>query len=44
MRALDNAGLDILFARELANPDEGLGRALADRLRRASRRVLDLHE
>jgi L-threonylcarbamoyladenylate synthase len=44
MRALDNAGLDILFARELANPDEGLGRALADRLRRASRRVLDVHE
>jgi L-threonylcarbamoyladenylate synthase len=41
MRSLDAAHLDVLFARELADPASGLGRALADRLRRASRRVLD---
>jgi L-threonylcarbamoyladenylate synthase len=44
IRSLDSDGLDVLFARELANPNEGLGRALADRLCRASRRVLDVHE
>jgi L-threonylcarbamoyladenylate synthase len=44
MRALDAARLDVLFARELADPATGLGRALADRLRRASRRVLDAHD
>jgi L-threonylcarbamoyladenylate synthase len=42
VRALDAEGLDALFARELADPSIGLGRALADRLRRASRRVLDI--
>jgi L-threonylcarbamoyladenylate synthase len=42
MRALDARHLDVLFARELADPQEGLGRALADRLRRASRQVLDI--
>jgi L-threonylcarbamoyladenylate synthase len=41
LRALDAAGLDVLFARELADSEVGIGRALADRLRRASRRVLD---
>jgi L-threonylcarbamoyladenylate synthase len=41
MRSLDAQRLDVLFARELADPTSGLGRALADRLRRASRRVLD---
>jgi L-threonylcarbamoyladenylate synthase len=41
LRALDQSGLDALFARDLANPNVGLGRALADRLRRAARRVLD---
>jgi L-threonylcarbamoyladenylate synthase len=40
MRTLDQAGLDVLYARELANPDVGLGRALADRLRRAASRVI----
>jgi hypothetical protein len=44
MRALDAARLDVLFARELADPATGLGRALADRLRRASRRALDAHD
>jgi L-threonylcarbamoyladenylate synthase len=43
MRALDAERLDVLFARDLANTT-GLGRALADRLRRASRRVLDTRE
>ncbi len=37
LRALDQAGLDVLFARDLADPRRGLGRALADRLRRAAR-------
>jgi L-threonylcarbamoyladenylate synthase len=41
MRSLDAARLDVLYTRELAEPTSGLGRALADRLRRASRRVLD---
>jgi L-threonylcarbamoyladenylate synthase len=41
LRALDAAQLDVLFTRELADPAVGLGRALADRLRRASRRVVD---
>lgn len=41
LRALDAARLDVLFARELADPSSGIGRALADRLRRASRQVLD---
>jgi L-threonylcarbamoyladenylate synthase len=40
LRTLDQAGLDVLYARELANPDIGLGRALADRLRRAASRVI----
>jgi L-threonylcarbamoyladenylate synthase len=44
LRALDAAGLDVLFARELADPAKGLGRALADRLRRASRHVLDTRD
>jgi L-threonylcarbamoyladenylate synthase len=44
VRALDSAGLDMLFARELADPERGLGRALADRLRRASRHVLDTRD
>jgi L-threonylcarbamoyladenylate synthase len=41
LRALDRAGLEVLFVRDLADPNSGLGRALADRLRRASHRVLD---
>jgi L-threonylcarbamoyladenylate synthase len=41
LRALDAANLDVLDARELADPGLGLGRALADRLRRAARRVID---
>jgi L-threonylcarbamoyladenylate synthase len=41
LRSLDAERLDVLFVRELADPTRGLGRALADRLRRASRRVLD---
>jgi L-threonylcarbamoyladenylate synthase len=41
LRALDGADVDLILARELADPDVGLGRALADRLRRAARRVLD---
>ncbi len=41
LRRLDRLGLDVLFVRELANPQEGLGRALADRLRRASQRIVD---
>ena len=44
LRSLDEAGLDALYVRELADPDVGLGRALADRLRRASRRVLDARD
>ncbi|HTD76105.1 MAG TPA: L-threonylcarbamoyladenylate synthase [Chloroflexota bacterium] len=41
VRALDAASLDIIYARDLADPTLGLGRALADRLRRASRRIID---
>lgn len=41
LRSLDRAGLDLLLARDLADPTRGLGRALADRLRRAARRVVD---
>ena len=40
MRSLDAQGLDVLLVRELADPRMGLGRALADRLRRASQRVV----
>jgi L-threonylcarbamoyladenylate synthase len=40
LRSLDSAGLDVLYARELADPEHGLGRALADRLRRAASRVI----
>ena len=41
IRSLDTADLDVLFARDMADVSIGLGRALADRLRRAARRVLD---
>ena len=41
IRALDAANLDVLFARDLADVSIGLGRALADRLRRAARRIVD---
>jgi L-threonylcarbamoyladenylate synthase len=41
IRSLDAAGLDVIFARELADPSIGLGQALADRLRRAARHVVD---
>jgi L-threonylcarbamoyladenylate synthase len=41
LRALDRHRLDILYARDLADPTTGLGRALADRLRRASQQVID---
>ena len=41
LRDLDRADLDVLFSRELADPRSGLGRALADRLRRAASRVVD---
>jgi len=41
LRQLDRLGLDVLFARELADPTRGLGRALADRLRRASQHIVD---
>ena len=44
LRALDAANLDVLITRELADPAVGLGRALADRLRRAAQRVLDSRE
>jgi len=40
LRTLDRLGLDQLFARDLADPATGLGRALADRLRRAATRVM----
>lgn len=40
MRSLDAARLDVLFARDLADVSIGLGRALADRLRRAATRVV----
>ena len=41
IRTLDAADLDVLFARDLADVSIGLGRALADRLRRAARRIVD---
>jgi L-threonylcarbamoyladenylate synthase len=44
LRAIDAEDLDGLFVRELADPSIGLGRALADRLRRASHRVLDAQD
>lgn len=44
LRTLDHARLDVILARELADPRVGLGRALADRLRRAAHRVLDTHD
>jgi L-threonylcarbamoyladenylate synthase len=44
IRRLDSRGLDALFARELAEPGKGLGRALSDRLRRAARQVLDTRD
>jgi L-threonylcarbamoyladenylate synthase len=44
VRRLDGAGLDILFARGLADPSVGLGRALADRLRRAARHIVDTRD
>jgi L-threonylcarbamoyladenylate synthase len=36
LRRLDRAGLDVVYAQSV--PEEGLGRAILDRLRRASRR------
>ncbi len=41
LRSLDRQRLDILFTRELADPTTDLGRALADRLRRAATRVIE---
>jgi L-threonylcarbamoyladenylate synthase len=41
LRTLDAASLDLMYARLLADPSTGLGRALADRLRRACQRVVD---
>jgi L-threonylcarbamoyladenylate synthase len=41
IRSLDEQRLDVLFARDLADLSIGLGRAIADRLRRAARRVVD---
>jgi L-threonylcarbamoyladenylate synthase len=40
LRDLDRAGLDVIFVRDLAEPSHGLGRALADRLRRAASSVI----
>lgn len=40
LRALDRAGLEQIYVRGLADPGAGLGRALADRLRRAAARVI----
>jgi L-threonylcarbamoyladenylate synthase len=40
LRTLDRARLDVLFARQLADDRSGIGRALADRLRRAAVRVI----
>lgn len=44
MRSLDAEHLDLLFVRDLADGSMGLGRALADRLRRAARRVVDCRD
>jgi L-threonylcarbamoyladenylate synthase len=41
LRRLDRAHLDVIFARQLADPGTGLGRALADRLSRASGQVIE---
>jgi L-threonylcarbamoyladenylate synthase len=41
LRRLDRLGLDRLYARSLADERVGLGRALADRLRRAAAHVLE---
>ncbi len=41
IRALDAEKLDLLLARELADPAVGLGRALEDRLRRAAQTIVD---
>jgi L-threonylcarbamoyladenylate synthase len=41
VRALDDGGLDVLYARDLAEPTRGLGRALADRLRRAAHHIIE---
>jgi hypothetical protein len=41
LRSLDASNLDQLFARQVADPSVGLGRALADRLRRAARLVIE---
>lgn len=40
LRSLDRCGLDVMYARTLAPPASGLGRALADRLRRAAVRQI----
>src|SRR5262249_11267697 len=40
VRALDQAGAGVPYARELGKPAAGLGRALADRLRLAASRVI----
>lgn len=44
LRALDARNLDALFARDLADPSHGVGRALADRLRRAAQHLVDSRE
>ena len=41
LRALDSARLERLYARQLADPGSGLGRALADRLHRAATIVVN---
>jgi L-threonylcarbamoyladenylate synthase len=41
LRELDGSGCDVLYARLLAQDDVGLGRALADRLRRAANRIIE---
>ncbi len=43
LRTLDRAGLEVLFAREPADPRVGMGRALLDRLRRASAQRIELN-
>jgi L-threonylcarbamoyladenylate synthase len=41
LRELDRVGCDVLFARLPADPNTGLGLALADRLRRAANSVIE---
>jgi hypothetical protein len=41
LRMLDRSGAEVLLARYLADPSVGMGRALADRLQRASARRID---